>query len=489
MDNKHVINIRVKGGIISPSHMNAILAVAEENGNKTIGFGSRQQILMDVLVSNKTNIEKLLNEKGYDFEWVKDQKVHHENIVSSFAAYEMLPSLFWVSSDTYLTALDQFRKPITLRVNITDPKQKLTPCYSGHLNFVASEKENYWHLAINHIEGDETYTWPVLVHQDDLGSLAYMLEKFYIEHMPLKNWYDESLIEKKFKNLESNLSLPEEPDLPGFYEGFNRMEKGSGWWAGYYWRNNQYSVSFLQEVCNLSLRTNIARIFITPWKSFLVKNIHHSDKILWEQLTGRNGINMRHSSFDLYWHLPFDDPKAFHTKRSIVRKMDKLDIRTYGLTYTVGDPEFPFTSVVIKPKHFLGFLNIPMLNLYDIYFAKNFDTRTGKYELANKNITFNEIHGVLIELSKRFYLKLSSKTKHKAKPKVESKPVVTIHQCSECLSVYHPGFGDISQQVPPGTAFSDLKPDYQCATCGAPKEKFTEKEMDTSMFMEPGSNN
>ena len=82
----------------------------------------------------------MLNDKGYDFEWVKNKVFSTQNIVSSFAAYDILPSTYWVSASTYLTAMDQFKQPHKLRINIVGPRQKLVPSYSGHLNFLASKK-------------------------------------------------------------------------------------------------------------------------------------------------------------------------------------------------------------------------------------------------------------------------------------------------------------------------------------------------------------
>lgn len=481
---KYTVNILVKGGTITPSHLTALLNVALENGNTTIGFGSRQQILFDVFPENREKLEYLLKDKGYEFEWVVNCSVKFQNIVSSFVSYDILPSTYWVTSDTYLTALDQFKQPCSLRVNIVDAKQQMVPCYNGHLNFVVSQKENYWHLAIKNIQNKEIYTWPVLVHHDDMGSLAYMLENYAEDNLPLHKWYDMSLKALKFKHLKSDTRLPIISDMPEYYEGFNRMEAGKNWWAGFLWRNNQYTIEFLLELCDLCLRTNGSRIGITPWKSLLVKDIEPSKRIAWEQLTGRFGINMRHSSFDLYWHLPYGNNDALRLKRRIVKKMDKLDIRTYGLTFSVGKPIFPFTTVLIKEKKFLGRLNIPILNQYDIYKAKNFETASGAYELVKENITYKEIHHVLIAMSKKFYIKLSANSV----PVKEDKDVRIIedevHQCKSCLSIYHASFGDNLQAIPAGTDFKDLPKSFSCSTCGAPKAEFEVKQMDASMFME-----
>lgn len=478
---KQRLYILVKGGILTPSYLMMLTGIAKKNGNETIGFGSRQQVIFDIIPSKKAEVEKQLKENGFDFEWDKNGKAEAQNIVSSFPAYDIQPSTYWLGASSFISILEQFSAPVSLRVNIVDAKQNLVPNYGGHLNFIASETELYWHLVIKNMQGNDMTIWPALVHQDDIAKLVYTLEEFHIQNKDLTTWFQLSKAKAAFKYQESGEPIPETEAMPEYYEGFNLMYGSTKYWAGFYWRNNKYLISFLEEVCELCLRSGIARLSITPWKSFLVKDINRTDRLRWEQLTGRRGVNMRHSSFDLFWHLPFGSESALKLKQSIVREMDKRDIRTFGLTFAIGKDAFPIATVILEERYFLSKFNIPWLNDYTIWVASDFETKSGKYEKVCENITYKEIYNELIELSKKFYLKLNHQsTKKKEKPvKIETDEV---YQCTDCLSIYHPQFGDEKNSIAAGTEFNNLPKSYNCSTCGAKKTAFKAIQMPKFMF-------
>ena len=45
-------------------------------------------------------------------------------------------------------------------------------------------------------------------------------------------------------------------------------------------------------------------------------------------------------------------------------------------------------------------------------------------------------------------------------------------ECGICWHVYDPAEGDDVWQIPPGTPFSDLPPDWRCPKCDAEQSKF-----------------
>ena len=51
-----------------------------------------------------------------------------------------------------------------------------------------------------------------------------------------------------------------------------------------------------------------------------------------------------------------------------------------------------------------------------------------------------------------------------------------IWTCSVCLAVYDSAKGNPKQNIKPGTAFADLPAKWRCPACGAPKDKFLDKE-------------
>lgn len=46
------------------------------------------------------------------------------------------------------------------------------------------------------------------------------------------------------------------------------------------------------------------------------------------------------------------------------------------------------------------------------------------------------------------------------------------YECRSCGYVYEPEKGDSSRNVPPGTEFTDLPPDWRCPVCGARRTVF-----------------
>src|SRR3546814_18020803 len=87
----------------------------------------------------------------------------------------------------------------------------------------------------------------------------------------------------------------------------------------------------MRAACRLCQETGIGTISITPWKSFIIKGIRPGDQLRWEKLMGKFGINMRHSSLELNWHLPVLDEEPMDLKRFLVRELDQQDISTHGL--------------------------------------------------------------------------------------------------------------------------------------------------------------
>lgn len=280
-----------------------------------------------------------------------------------------------------------------------------------------------------------------------------------------------------WRKIESPLSF-EKPLLQD-YEGFGKMYNSQNYWAGFYWRNNCYSISFLEEVCNLCFRTNISKICLTPWKSFLVKEIHEKDLLYWHRLLGRFGINMRHSSFELNWHLPLRDKHAFHLKRFIVKKFDKVDVCVHGLTFGIKTkPEPLFTSIVIEKKPGLKFLKRfnPFLT-YTVLYARDFNTNNFMYEEYMTKVSRNRLPEVLQNITLKYYAQLiETNTKPDIKPNLEKIEKHVVYQCIHCFSIYDEeaeNSGKGSEKL----LFANLPETFCCPLCDAPKADFRKTYM------------
>ncbi len=486
-DKQHIVRILIKGGILTPALFLKLTEAAKLAGNSDVSFGSRQDVLFNVSIESKTLVEDFLNNHKIDFEWKSKTAIKTQNIVSSFVANDVFPSTSWVNSGAYIIILEQFNYRPKIKINIVDPVQKLVPHFSGHLNFIASGHEHYWHLYIRSTKSKDPesyrgmFEWPELIYSKEIPVISEFLEGIITNN---KAYHRHELVQLVADNLRLNTisnfePLKRIPDFPPYYEGIHKMAASNDLWAGFYWRNNRYSINFIEHICALSLQTGIARISITPWKSFLVKNIQLKDRLLWEQLIGHFGINMQHSSFEMYWHLPFADEEALNLKRYIVKEFDKVDVRTFGLTFSIGKPEDPFTSVLIEKNWFPKIFNwLNLFKTYRISYAKDFNPETNEYLSYYNDVSHRELPGVLIQLSKKYYASLPELKEVQTKPIATKTTKVKVHECRNCLSVYVPMIGEPTRDIAPGTEFSALPADYCCELCESPMDSFVEKEIE-----------
>ncbi|WP_100612712.1 rubredoxin [Confluentibacter lentus] len=466
----------IKGGVLSPGELKYICECVESLGLKTISFGSRQ----DILLPKETEKEQLgvfdkLQIVGKDHEQI-------QNIVSSYVCSDIFPSTAWLTSDRYLYILEQFRSKLKLKVNITDPKQRLVPLFTGHLNFIASEHEDYWYLYVRLPEWDKTEMYPALIYSWDLDKIETA-----IEHILQEEPEDiETVFELVSDAIDTNNRTVDKPlDVPfypfPYYEGMNRIGMDK-YWLGLYWRNNKYDISFLKAMCELCDECKIGKISITPWKSFIVKGIPINAKLQWEKFLGRYGINVRHSMLELNWHLPVNNKEAITLKKYLVSNFDKNDISTYGLTFGITDYSKKsnyFTSIVIKknaiPKELEDF-NIRAT--YNLLYAKNFDPNTRDYVMHVQDVDKEELPKLLMELSKLYFEQLGTEKDHDTLKSVSKEKVeLKVYQCKDCLTIYNETYGDITQNIKPNTPFKDLPESYECSLCEAPKSNFEKKTL------------
>jgi len=158
----------VKGGVLSPGELKAILEVAEGLNLKTVAFGSRQDILF--LTEHREDF------KTDKFELVTADMKGVENIVSSYVSSDLFNNTPWLTADRYLYILEQFQSTPKLKINITDPRQRLVPLFTGHLNFVASDFEDYWYLYVRMPNWEQIQMYPVLIYSWDLARIAIVIE-------------------------------------------------------------------------------------------------------------------------------------------------------------------------------------------------------------------------------------------------------------------------------------------------------------------------
>lgn len=469
---KDLLRVMVKGGILSPSELKQIVEAAEIMDLSAILLGSRQDILIPSDLSVKEINGKLPN---FNIEYVANRT--YQNIVSSYVSADILPGTPWLKGATYLYILEQFRYRPKLEINLTDPRQRLVPLFTGQLNFIASDQEDYWYLYLRLPGTGQLKQYPVLIHSWDIYKLAQLIETYWDDLDDIEEMFliANEKLELNNRNLHKPLQIPFTP-FP-YYEGMNKMGLGQ-YWLGLYWRNNQYDLKFLKALSDLCLECRIGKICLTPWKSIIIKGIPGEQKILWEKLLGNSGINVRHSSLELNWHLPVANEEALDLKRFLVRNFDQNDISTYGLTFGITSGYGPyFTSIVIEknppPQVVKGFEIRPT---YNVLYCEDFDPNQLKYQCYAQDVDKIELPGLLMELSRLYFSQLgeyqasTTAPDHRESPRAQVK--VHAFQCPDCLTVYDSRYGDASAGIAPGTPFEQVADSYCCPVCETPKSHF-----------------
>ena len=475
MRNDDLNRIFFKGGVTSPGELKDCISMLESVGLTEVHFGSRQDLLFPLegmgadAIANVSNMKtNVIGEREY------------QNIVCSYVSADIFEMTYWLKGSTYLYILEQFDYCPKLKINITDPKQRLVPIFSGNLNFIASEQEDYWYLHVNLPSWEKAQFFPVLIYSWDIVAISRTVESLYedAEDVDSLFYMVSQKVDTNNKNIEKKLEIPY-LTFP-YYEGMNRMGIDQ-YWLGLYWRNNCYDLKFLKEFCGFCLDNSIGKICITPWKSFIVKGIKQESRAELERFLGGSGINVRHSQLEMNWHLPVDDKEALDLKKFLVRSFDQNDISTYGLTFGISNDvgkRSHFASVIIEknlpPSIVKDFAVRPS---YNVLHFQNFDPNTNSYIPYAQDVDKIELPGLLMELSKKYFEQLGEARPKTTETLKKEDNFTEVHQCSACLTIYDATMGDSENNIIKGTPFEALPEHYGCAVCGATKENFTKERL------------
>jgi rubredoxin len=475
--------INFKGGILSPGFLKELLLFAQKARVAEVHFGLRQQMMMHVPVKHFNFFEQLCQSKNIVY---YKQKNAPSNIVSSYPAAGIFTPDSWLREGVYKDIFDLFNYSAQLKVNICDRLQCFTPFYTGHVNWVSSSSDHFWHLYIRFPKTNKLYRWKDLVYTNDLGTLSRRIEQEILSDKFLfygNENADGNLLCQRVKSLTAYVSKSstEEPvidfSLP-YYEGFNKANNQL--WLGIYRRDEIFPVEFLIDVCNICLSTRIGQLYATPWKSIIIKNIDPSGRKLWDHVLGKYRINVRHAANELNWQVENGSEEGLQVKRQIIRYFDKEDVRTYGLCFAVQTKPTSnmFGSVVIEKQQTKNPHKLRSLDRYTIFYKKNFNPNERETMLFRENVEKEHLGIYLTSLCKSFYERgareLFEITSEPIQNDVPEKKF--IHQCKNCFTVYDPSTGDRDQGIVEGTKFEDLPQGYRCFLCEAGKEDFVEIE-------------
>jgi rubredoxin len=470
--NDDLHRILIPGGVTSPGELKDIISMLEAAGLKEVHFGSRQDLLFPIKDANQEQLQSI---SQFNTDVIGERS--YQNIVCSYVSSDIFEMTYWLKGSTYLYILEGFDYLPKLKINITDPKQRLVPIFSGNLNFIASESEDYWYLSVQLPQWETSAYYPVLIYSWDIDEISKAIEEIHEDIQDVDELFfvlNKSL-DTNNKTIEKELNIGH-TTFP-YYEGMNRMGLDQ-YWLGLYWRNNRYDLAFLKEFCEFCLDNSIGKICITPWKSFIVKGVKNQSRPILERFLGQRGINVRHSQLEMNWHLPVDDLEALELKKFLVLSFDQNDISTYGLTLGISNEvgkRSHFSSIIIEkndtPTVVKDFEVRPMFNV--LHF-ENFDPNTQKYISYAQDIDKLELPGLLMELSKKYFEQLGTQTdkvevKHKSNDNNKSSAV---YQCQSCLTVYDKLYGDPKAGIEEGTVFKELPEKYSCPVCDSSKKNF-----------------
>jgi len=474
---KNLVKINLKGGILSTGVLGNILNAAKQSRSNFIHFGERQNAYFYTSERNEEVFGKYLGVKNKDFE-INDNA--YPNVTSSYIAEDIFTTHPWVSEGMYQDILHSLDYNSKLKINIVDPTQGLVPLFTGNLNFVCSSHMNFWYLFIKHHAMDGMVCYPTLIYSNHIGALSEVIE----EELAGKNSVNLIALAKQLNeehkfivmDIDHELTLQRVrfPD----YEGMSRL--GNKFLLGIYRRNNDFSVEFLEAITDLCNQTRIGQICITPWQSILIKGIVEKDRIHWEKVLGKYGINIRHSSLELNWQVPDLDETAMALKKFLVREFDERDIRTYGLSFAIKTNAMDVaSSVVIEEKIVRNQTTSNTGSLYSVLYAEDFNPNKQVYTVYAENIEMNVLPDVLERLSRKYYEQLNANNDvlnidNKEDKKTDQNKI--IHQCKSCLTLYDAEYGDDMNGIPVGIAFNDLPSTYCCPVCDGPKTDFIIKE-------------
>ena len=481
MKDYSLLKINLMGGIVSPGTLYYILSAARDAGVREVSFGARQQLLMYVKAetvrgSGIVELKKKLYESNIIFEIDSDS---YPNIITSYCAEEVFPTGQWISEGIYNDIFDGFDYQPKLKVNISDFQQSFTPFFTGNLNFIASNTQNFWYLYVRPKQSNQVFRFPILIYTLEIPKICQRIEEVIWENAEMdENEIYEKVIAKGeiiSQVILEDLKLPKF-SLP-YYEGFNRY--GDKTWLGIYRRNETFSVDFLKEICELCLDTKIGQICTTPWKSLIIKGIEKKHRNYWDKLLGKYTINVRHAANELNWQVEDLAPEGLALKKAIIREFDDEDVRTFGLSFAVQtrSKSEVFGSVVIKKRAIFGGLS----SAFDIYHTIDFNPNTRELVLFEKGVNKAHVPEILQRLTKRFYAQNSkdevSIVKQK-EVKVSDLQPIKVHQCKICFTIYDERFGDSVNEIPVGVKFAELPFDYCCPICESAKSEFVEVTVD-----------
>lgn len=468
---KHLVKINLPGGIMYPGDLVGVLAIARRVGVSNFRFGNRQQLFFWINEAALEDVEDAFLVDDIAYEIDADD---FPNIISSYVTEEILNPVNWLREGVYKDILNNFNHRPKLKINIVDQAQNLIPFFTGHLNFISSETSNYWYLHIRFPKSNEMYNWPTFVYSEDIPDLSEALEDLILCEPRITGAEIYQQISKGNRFFRHPYQQPLQHtgfQLP-YYEGFNRYGDNK-LWLGLYMRKEEFSIDLLDDIAEICIKTRIGQLYTTAWKSIVIKNIHQSDRKYWSNLLDKHRVNVRHAANELNWQLEDVCEESLNLKQYLVKCFEEADLRTYRLCFAIKTKPKTglFGSIIIKKN---GVDVETGALLYQIQHTRSFNPNSKEFIVFKENAKKEDLAESLAEVCRYYYSLQNSLTPPELtlpdKPEQE-KYFREVFECRHCKTIYDDAFGDVFNNIAPGTKFEELM-EYICPVCEASKDDF-----------------
>jgi rubredoxin len=218
------------------------------------------------------------------------------------------------------------------------------------------------------------------------------------------------------------------------------------------------------------MQTRVGQLYISPWKSLIVKNIETRYRPSWGNLLNKYRVNIRHASNELNWQVEDHCSRCLELKQQLVREFEEADLRTYGLSFAIkrSPKSGIYGSVMIRAR---------MPDEFEIVHTRDFNHNTREFVIYKQGVAKADLSIHLKALCDMFYEQQCNNQLplqvSRANNEVKSPNQKIVHQCKSCFTIYDELYGDVLNAIEPGVPFENLV-NYECPTCGSEKENFAE---------------
>ncbi len=469
------LRILTQGGSIAPNDLRQIAGWAQDYGLTTLEVSNRQEILLNPPSGTiREDLARRIQALGL---LTDETDALGQNIVSSLPATDVFADTPWLTAGVYLDILAQFRdiNP-RLKINLIDPAKSLVSPFTGNINFVASPEAGYWYVFLRPSGSVRRYAWPILLESESIGPFVQVVEKHYFQNAAdtgvratAETFYRAVMadFQGNTRKVGEELRLPE-ATVP-IYEGFHRGPSGN-YWLGLFRKPFTFPLAFIEALCDLCRETRVGQLYLTPYKTLLIKEIRDADRPAWDRLLGRFGIRTNVPTWYLNWQLPNTDTHAIALKNQILHLLEDADVRTDELSFAVKIPFSEAAAQVVIQQN-----GSP--ESLDIYQRASHSTTNAQYVLVAKSQSLAQIGESIRQLSLAYYERLNAPIvpDFSAEDKPAQQPMRQVHECPVCLSRYDAQYGEPHRNIAPGTPFDQLTDGYSCDVCETEKDTFVEK--------------